>query len=334
MNLNIGTVIRKLRIERGMTQEELADKLNVSFQAVSKWECGTTTPDIATLPRIAILFGISMDALFSMDSDDYLERISVMIRDEHTISTENFVWAERYLKGVLAEDHTDNSARTLLIELYAHRENRDSLTQGCLAEEGILLEPMNVALNAKLMRCREKREEIDRLIAFWEPLLEKDAKNYVIRENLINVCIRKRYLDKAKALIKAAPSARPAYGLFLGDIALIEGDEMSAKTIWRDAAEKSNDAWTFFQAGERFEKVCEYNTAIELWEKSYEKSPAPKWMDSLYSRAFLYEKLGQYDRAIEMWKQIIVALSEDYGIREGETFDWANREIERLKSFV
>ncbi|MBQ4042441.1 MAG: helix-turn-helix transcriptional regulator [Clostridia bacterium] len=333
MNLNIGTVIRKLRVEREMTQEELAEKLSVSFQAVSKWECGTTTPDIATLPRIALFFGISMDALFSMESDDYLERISVMLRDEHTISTENFIWAERYLKGVLTEDHTDNRVRALLIELYAHRENRDSLTRGRLAEEGILLEPMNVDLNANLMRVREKRGEFDRLIAFWEPLLEKDARNYVIRENLISVCIRNRYFDKAMALIKAAPSARPVYDLFLGDIALSEGDETSAKKIWRDTAEKSDDAWTFYQAGERFEKVCEYNTAIELWEKSYEKSSAPKWMDSLYSRAFLYEKLNQPNLAIRMWEQIIAALAEDYDIRNGETVDWARREIERLKAF-
>jgi len=42
MNLNIGAVIRKLRAERGMTQEELAEKLNIGFQAVSKWECGAS----------------------------------------------------------------------------------------------------------------------------------------------------------------------------------------------------------------------------------------------------------------------------------------------------
>ena len=195
MNLNIGTVIRKLRVERNMTQEELAQKLNVGFQAVSKWERGTTTPDIATLPRIALLFGVSMDVLFSMESDDYLARISAMLRDEHTISTENFIWAERYLKGVLAEDCTNNHVRELLIQLYIHRENRDSLTQAYLAEEGILFDPMNVDLNKKLKHCREKRGEIDQLIAFWEPLLKKETQNYVIRENLIEVCIHNRYFS-------------------------------------------------------------------------------------------------------------------------------------------
>ena len=69
-----------------MTQEELAEKLNIGFQAVSKWETGTTTPDIALLPKIALYFGVSMDTLFSMNEDDYLTRIYNMIRDEHTIS--------------------------------------------------------------------------------------------------------------------------------------------------------------------------------------------------------------------------------------------------------
>ena len=124
MKLKIGTVIKKLRTERGVTQEELANKIGVSFQAVSKWETNATTPDIAILPRLALYFGVSIDALFSMNQDDYLEKISNMIRDEYSISTDNFVWAERYLNGVLSEEQQNNSARTLLVELYNHRINR------------------------------------------------------------------------------------------------------------------------------------------------------------------------------------------------------------------
>lgn len=45
----IGLYIKKLRKQKGMTQQQLADKLNVSFQAVSKWENGETLPDVALL---------------------------------------------------------------------------------------------------------------------------------------------------------------------------------------------------------------------------------------------------------------------------------------------
>ena len=333
MNLNIGGVIRKLRIEHKMTQEELAEKLCVSFQAVSKWECGTTTPDIATLPHIALIFGVSMDVLFSMESNDYIERISSLIYSDHIISSENFVWAERYLKGLLTEDHTNNKARELLIALYSYRENLDSMAQGDLAEEAILLEPMHPDFNKKLEMCRKQRNEVDRLIAFWNKILEKTPENYIVREDLISVCIDERYLEKAKTLINTAPTPRHAYNLFMGDLKLIEGDEKSAKEIWLDATKKANDAWTFYEAGKRFEKIRNYDVAIELWKKSYEMTPGPvKWMDSLYACAFVYEKMGKFDLAIDMWEQIVASLSNNFNINNGKTVDRAKNEIIRLKS--
>lgn len=56
--------IRSMRQSRRMTQAELADVLGVQYQTVSKWETGTTVPDVAMLPRIADFFGISLDTLF------------------------------------------------------------------------------------------------------------------------------------------------------------------------------------------------------------------------------------------------------------------------------
>ena len=67
MNLPIGESIRRLRRERGLTQEELAEKLSVSFQAVSKWETGVGLPDLAQIPRIAGVFGVTTDAVFAYD---------------------------------------------------------------------------------------------------------------------------------------------------------------------------------------------------------------------------------------------------------------------------
>ena len=60
----IGLRISKLRKQMNMTQMELADRLNISFQAVSNWERGNTMPDISKLPELADLFGISIDELF------------------------------------------------------------------------------------------------------------------------------------------------------------------------------------------------------------------------------------------------------------------------------
>ena len=58
---------KQLRMARHMTQSEVADRLGVSAQTVSKWERGLLSPDIMLLPRIAVLFRCSIDAIFDMD---------------------------------------------------------------------------------------------------------------------------------------------------------------------------------------------------------------------------------------------------------------------------
>ncbi len=63
MENTIGTRIAALRKAHGYTQEELAEKLGVSGQAVSKWENDISYPDILMLPKIASLFGVTTDEL-------------------------------------------------------------------------------------------------------------------------------------------------------------------------------------------------------------------------------------------------------------------------------
>ena len=67
MTNTIGQSIKKLRKERNLTQEELAAQLNVSAQAVSKWENETGLPDISQVIPLASVFGMSTDALFALE---------------------------------------------------------------------------------------------------------------------------------------------------------------------------------------------------------------------------------------------------------------------------
>ena len=66
MKLTIGENIRRLRKEAGLTQEQLADKLGVSYQSVSRWELGVTYPDMEMIPALTECFGVSADALLGM----------------------------------------------------------------------------------------------------------------------------------------------------------------------------------------------------------------------------------------------------------------------------
>jgi len=72
----VGTNIRKLRISKGDTQEQLAKSLQISFQSVSKWENGIASPDIGFIPIIAEYFGVTIDELFNykLNALSYKER--------------------------------------------------------------------------------------------------------------------------------------------------------------------------------------------------------------------------------------------------------------------
>lgn len=64
----LGEMIASLRKEHGMTQLELATKMNVTDKAVSKWERDLSCPDVNSLPRLAALFGVSVDDLMRSKS--------------------------------------------------------------------------------------------------------------------------------------------------------------------------------------------------------------------------------------------------------------------------
>lgn len=66
MSTTLGKKISELRKEKGITQEELAERLGVSPQAVSKWENDLSCPDIMLLPELAKLFDVAIDELFSV----------------------------------------------------------------------------------------------------------------------------------------------------------------------------------------------------------------------------------------------------------------------------
>lgn len=62
---HIGVLIARLRKEKGMTQQELAEQLGITDKAVSKWERNLSCPDIAILPQVAEILGVTVDDLLS-----------------------------------------------------------------------------------------------------------------------------------------------------------------------------------------------------------------------------------------------------------------------------
>ena len=72
MNETIGSRIAKYRKQKGLTQEELANAMGVSSQAVSKWENDISCPDIGSLPKLAKLLGVTTDTILSGKQDEVI----------------------------------------------------------------------------------------------------------------------------------------------------------------------------------------------------------------------------------------------------------------------
>ena len=76
MTIYLGENIKRLRREKELTQEMLADFLGVTFQSVSNWERGESYPDITVLPEIASFFRVSVDELLGMNKNEAQKKIN------------------------------------------------------------------------------------------------------------------------------------------------------------------------------------------------------------------------------------------------------------------
>lgn len=78
--MNIGTNIYTLRKEKKITQAQLAEKLGVSEQAISKWENNLCAPDVSLFPIIADYFGVSIDRLFGYHMNSYADEVQAIMK--------------------------------------------------------------------------------------------------------------------------------------------------------------------------------------------------------------------------------------------------------------
>ncbi|MDE7244127.1 MAG: helix-turn-helix transcriptional regulator [Oscillospiraceae bacterium] len=99
---NIFRQLEKIQAEKNLTQEQVAEILSVNVQTVSRWECNTTSPDIAMLPQIAKLYCVTIDDLFKKTEavyDNYAQRLSAVY--ETTRRPEDFISADFEFKKMM-----------------------------------------------------------------------------------------------------------------------------------------------------------------------------------------------------------------------------------------
>lgn len=338
-NMNIGKQIKRLRTEKNIIQETLADHLGVSAQAVSKWENGVTAPDISLLPEISVFFGVKIDELFRLPMESHYERIENMLVTEREISDENFRYAEDFLNDMLASNHRDARSFTNLAALYNHRARSLGDVAADYAKAALQLEPDNkqhhVALwDALHAVCGDEYYDNHfEVIEYYKTFIEEHPKSKIALTVVIeNMLTDKRYQD-ASLYIDKLKDVRKDYliDVYQGDVEYAKGNIDKAFSFWNKAVDEYPSTWQALCCrADRLRNMGESEKAIADYEKCMEVQGSPRMTDPLLSLAQLYETQKEYQKAINARERQLDVLEEDFAITSGEAVDFPRREIQRL----
>ena len=326
--MELGKKIRQLRFRAGLTQEQLAEKLGIGAQSVSKWENAVAMPDITTLPLLAEIFGISIDDLFDLTSEQRLNRIENSLDITEELPQDLFREYEDFLKVQLDDEQNRQRATSLIAYLYWHRMNSCAQKAARYAKDSIRMTPGVKDCQWVLDRA-EGHASWDwnianhtKAIEFWRGIVEENPEVRLPYSYLLDNLLADHRADEAEKYLEKAsqlPDARPVMvQVYRAHIALARFDEKTADRIMEDlVAAHPEDFACLFEAAQYYAEKCDYQKAIGLYEQSFEKETRqPRFQDELMAIADIYEIMGEYRKAAETYDRIIRLLEEEWGMTE------------------
>lgn len=294
--------LMRLRMAKSMTQEQAAEVLGVSAQSVSRWECGTTLPDVGMLPKIAETYCVTIDDLYretSVAYDNYAQRLLGVYEATHR--PEDFLRAELEFRKLLkAGEQTNEDLR-----LY-----------------GILHQDM-------MAYCIEKTTELFDRVLKKGP--EEDPKTYwsVKRQKgyfLWEIGRNQENIDEFLPLVQAGSGEIQDWICLIQAYSFAEENETALE--WARKAEEKfpESASLHIYSGDLCRSMKRYEEAFAHWRRAREMEP--KWLDAAWSMAACYEELRDYAAACDAYNGIADSL-ESWGY-EAET-SYPRRLAEKCK---
>ena len=343
MNIEIGSKIKTLRLARSMTQEQLAQTLHVSAQAVSKWENGTSMPDIQLLPELSVTLGTSIDALFSLTDESRFTRIGNMIEDRRFLTSQEFETEERFLQDKCQNAETQPRAVLLLAQLYCKRAQEYNGLASPLARRALMLNPQCKAAHNAVFDA-EGGAYLDwnaanryRTIAFYKDFIAQHPNERSAYLWLLDLLIAdgrcpeaREYAEKMRRLGESFNDA-----LYLGLICKAEGRLDEALAYWETMCTQYASQWqSWVSRASELAKLCRYEEAVADYRKAMALMPHPQFVDPPEAIAQICEICGDYSGAISSYETVIALLREDWNITQGETIDAPQRAIVRLRELA
>ena len=272
--------MKKFRTAKKYTQEEVAEKLCVTAQTVSRWECGNTLPDVLLLPEIAKLYGIIVDDLFKKHSvayENYAQRLSALYeisRDPEDFLRCRLEYQKLMKTGELSMNDKWDYGWLHYDMMYICKKEALKWFDEVLAD--------TTDKNALPYRQAAVMKQ-DMLFAFGKG-------EEVLKE-------RQRKMDEAKGELDEREW-----------ILLIEAYDNSkqhekALSLYREATNKFPDNWELhIIAGNIYTSMKKYDEAITYYEKAGKLGTY--FCDEKYSIAMCYRELGRFKEAYDVYLEI------------------------------
>ena len=155
-NSRMGRFIATKRKALGLTQQQLAAKLNVSFQAVSRWENGNYMPPVEMLEELSTLYGLTINELLEgrkLTTEEYKEAAETNIRETLKASTFDLKEKQEFFKKKWRKEHLSTfiacTAAWIILLVALKLQNVDVSLLGTIG--GLLAALYYVVLNNRMM---------------------------------------------------------------------------------------------------------------------------------------------------------------------------------------
>ena len=336
--MEMGKEIRRLRNDRGLTQEALAAALNVTAQTVSKWECGNSIPDVQMLPEIAVYFGVTIDQLFAMTPEQQLERIENRIYSRGLFNEAEQRQIEQQLLAITEDQAYAGKAHLMLTKLYNNQAEQYRLLAVRHGKEAVEMtgdrEAVSELANAWGSYipdwCIRNHHA---LIEWYSDYCRRNPEKRSALMWLLDNLIDDRRLTEAREWLEKLALMDDTFRvpMYRYLIAQAAGENDEAEKYLSQLLNMKDQEWCWaITLGDIYTQRQEYDKAIEWYRRGQDIQPSPKYTDSAVSIAHICEIRGDKAGAIAAYREKLRLLREDWGIVSGETCEEVERAIQKL----
>lgn len=341
--MELGNKIRALRLQRGATQEALAKELDVSPQAVSKWEREAALPDVQLLPALSAYFGVTIDELFDLSDDTRMERIQNMLWDERVLDRDTVAREEAFLLERARREPEDGRPHALLADLENHLAREHRARAADYAKQALAREPDRKGAHSELVEAMggkaadwyvaNHRELID----WYKGFLAKNPGHRGGCLWLLDQLIDDERLAEARDYLARYEELDGSFRgpLYRGLILWREGAHDQAMAVWEDMCRRWPEDWlVWFSMGDVMARMGRYDQALAHYRKALAFQPRPRYVDPWESMAQVCQIQGDWAGAVQALEEELAVLAQDWDTTTGETADRLRRRIGQLRARI